>query len=70
VSGEAALWFVGGVALGFLVASFLISPGTSDRLVAQGVRDKVQSKLGSDAVAVGDALNIWPYTVGLAGLTQ
>lgn len=70
MSGDAALWLVGGVVIGFVVAKFLITPGSSDRLVAQGVRDKVQSNLGSGATAVGDALGIWTFTPGVAGLIQ
>jgi len=70
VSGETALWFVGGIALGFVLASWLVSPSSSDRLVVQEVRDKVASKFGESYAQAGDALGIWPYTVGLAGLTQ
>lgn len=70
MNGHTALWLVGGIAIGFVVAKFLISPGSSDRLVAQGVRDKVQSNLGGGAVAVGDALGIWQFTPGVAGMIQ
>ena len=70
MNGEAALWLVGGVVLGFVVAKFLIQPGSSDRIVAQGVRDKVESNLGSGAASIGDALGIWDYTPGLVGLTK
>lgn len=64
---NAAWFFVGGVAVGFVVAHFLVTSTQSDRLVAQGVRSKVASSLGEGVASVGDALGIWPYTVGIAG---
>jgi len=67
---NAVVWFAVGAALGFVAASFFISPGSSDRLVAQGVREKVVSNYGEGAAAIGDALNLWQYTPGLAGLVQ
>ena len=70
MSGDAAVWFVAGIALGFVAASMLVHSSASDARVAKGVRDKVASNLGEGVASVGDALGLWPYTVGLAGLTQ
>ena len=70
MTGEAALWFVAGVALGFVAARFLTHSTASDALVAKGVRDKVASNLGEGVADIGDALGVWPYLVGPAGLTS
>jgi len=67
---NAVVWFAVGGALGFVLASFLISPSSSDRLVAQGAREKVVDRYGEGAAAIGDALNLWQYTPGLAGLVE
>jgi hypothetical protein len=63
------MWFVAGAVAGFVIASLLTHSTESDALVAKGVRDKVAG-VSPTAATIGDALGVWPYTVGLAGATQ
>lgn len=60
-----ALYVIGGIGAGFLLASLLANPSSCCKRVASGVRDRVQSELGGTAVAIGDALGIWQFTPGL-----
>ncbi len=62
---KSALLVLVGVGVGAGVAGLLIKPSDCCVRVAAGVRTEVGSKLGSGAVAVGDAVGLWKYTPGL-----
>ncbi len=57
-------WLAVGTVAGYALASLLIRPTDCCARVSAGVRTEVQDKLGSGAVLVGDALNIWPTAPG------
>lgn len=54
-----------GVALGFVVARLLLQPSSCNAYVANAVRTKVGTALGSGAQEVGDALGLWPFASGV-----
>lgn len=61
----------GGIAVGFVLASYLVNSSSCCNVVAAGVRDKAASlggSLGAGAVAFGDATGLWKPLAGIVSV--